>query len=170
MRLELENLEQAGAFAHVYQPDELELDEGELRLIAPADVRGRIRRKGDEVELSGTFQAELETPCARCLKPVAIPVGAEFSERFVPAVSWRSAEQHELAREDLNLSVFDGEAIDLDQLVREEIVLAAPAQVLCREDCQGLCPTCGRDKNAAACGCDTGEIDSRWEELKDLRF
>ncbi len=170
MRLELENLEKSGEFAHVYQPDELALDESELRLAAPAEVRGHARRRAEEVELRGTVRTTVEAPCARCLKAVSIPIVAEFSERFVRAVGWASEEQHELAAEDLNLSVFDGEAIDLDQLVREEIVLATPVQVFCTEDCRGLCPTCGVDRNVASCECENLQIDSRWEKLKDMRF
>lgn len=170
MRLELENLEKDGDFGQVYEPEGLSLDESDLRLIKPVSVRGRLRRKGDEVEIAGTLRTAVETPCARCLKPVEVPIEGKFSERFVTAVSWRSEEQHELASEDLNLAVFDGEAIDLDELVREEIVLATPAQVLCREDCKGLCPVCGVDQNVTACECETRQIDSRWEKLRDLRF
>ena len=86
------------------------------------------------------------------------------------AVSWKSEAEHELVPEDLNLALFDGEAIDLDQLVREEILLATPAQVFCREDCQGLCPVCGSDKNIAECACEPQQVDARWEKLKDLSF
>jgi uncharacterized protein len=170
MRLELENLAKDGSFAHVYAADELALDEQDLRLVEPARVEGRIRRRAEEVQVSGTLTTTVETPCARCLKPVLLPIKADFSERFVTAVSWRSEEQHELASEDLNLSVFDGETIDLDGLVREEIELATPVQAFCREDCKGLCPVCGVDWNLKACECLTPEIDSRWEKLKDLRF
>ena len=170
MRLELEDLEKGGQVARVYQPDELALDEAELVLAAPAEVHGRIGRKGGEVDLTGNVRTTVETPCARCLKRVSVPINADFSERFVPAVSWRGEAQHELAPEDLNVSVFDGQAIDLDELVREEIVLATAAQVLCREDCEGLCPTCGVDRNVTACECDAGQVDSRWEGLKNLRF
>ncbi len=170
MRLELENLAKDGGFAHVYPPEELTLDERDLRLVQNASVEGRTRRKGDEVQVNGTVTTTVETPCARCLKPVLVPIACEFSERFVTAVSWRSEEHHELASDDLNVSLFDGEAIDLDELVREEIVLATPAQILCREDCQGLCPVCGGDRNIAACQCEARQVDARWEKLKDLRF
>ena len=85
-------------------------------------------------------------------------------------MSWRSEEQHELSEEDLNLAVFNGEAIELDDLVREEILLALPAQVLCRESCRGLCPVCGVDRNLSTCDCEARQIDSRWEALKDLQF
>ena len=170
MRIELENLGKEGEFAHLYEPDGLPLDERDLKLIERARIEGRIRRKGEEFQVDGTLTTTIESACARCLKPVVFPIRAEFSERFVTAVSWRAEEQHELASEDLNLSVFDGEAIDLDGLVREEIVLATPAQVLCREDCKGLCTVCGVDRNLNTCECETGEIDVRWERLKDLRF
>lgn len=170
MRLDFENLEKGAPFAQVYEPGELSLDERDLRLIEPVDISGRARRKGDEVELRGRLNAKVEACCARCLKPVALPIAAEFSERFVPAVTWRSAAEHELSEEDLNLAVFDGQSIEVDDLVREEILLAIPAQVLCREDCKGLCATCGADRNLTECECETRQVDSRWEALKDLRF
>lgn len=170
MRIELDTLGKGGLFAQAYQPNELPLEEADLRLIEPADIRGRVNRKAEEVEVTGRLSAKVEAACARCLKSVTLPIAAEFSERFVPAVSWRAEEQHELREEDLNLAVFDGESIELDDLVREEILLATPAQVLCSEDCQGLCPDCGVDRNINECKCETHEVDSRWHALKDLRF
>jgi uncharacterized protein len=170
MRLELENLEKNRQFAHTYQPGDLSLEEPDLRLIAPIEIRGQVRRKGDEVEFIGNLTTTLETVCARCLKPVAIPFAADFDERFARSVSWGAEEQHELGSEDLNLSLFDGTGIDLDQLVREQVLLAKPAQVLCREDCQGLCPVCGADRNSSGCACEAQQVDSRWEKLKDFRF
>lgn len=170
MRLELENLGKDSGFEHVYAPAELLLEERDLKLVEPARVAGRLRRKGEEAQVSGTLTTTVETPCARCLKPVHLPIKAEFSERFVTAVSWGSEEQHELAAEDLDLALFDGEAIELDGLVREEILLATPAQVLCSENCKGLCPVCGVDRNLKACECEAERVDARWGKLKDLRF
>jgi uncharacterized protein len=170
MRIELDNLAKSGEFAQTYRPGELALNDAELRLIGPAEIRGRYRKNGEEVELRGHLSATVEATCARCLKPVELPFAAELSERFVVAVSWRSEEQHELREEDLSLAVFNGEAIELDDLVREEILLAVPAQVLCRVDCRGLCPTCGTDRNLSACDCEARQIDSRWGALKDLQF
>jgi uncharacterized protein len=171
MRIELEKLEGSrGTFAHVYQVSEIPFDETELRMIAPAEVRGRVRRANDEAELRGELRAKVSVPCARCLKPVELPIEVKFAERFVPAVEWRDEEAHELQEDELNLAVFDGEAIELDDVVREEIVLAIPGQVLCREDCKGLCPVCGIARNESPCNCETTAVDIRWEKLKDLRF
>ena len=170
MRIELDKLEEfGGKFSRVYGINQLSLDDREVRLIDPALVHGRIKRSGNEVELSGELTASIEAPCGRCLQPVRLPIHSEFAERFVPTVSWRAEEQHELHEEDLNLAVFDGEAIDLDDLVREEILLALPGHFLCSEDCKGLCSICGIDGNVSSCQCESKVIDSRWNKLKELR-
>ena len=171
MRIELDRLEaEGGKFSRTYEPGELSLDDDEVGLAEPAEVSGRVRRDGKEVELSGELHAKIKTACDRCLQPVNLSIGAEFKERFVPAVSWGAEQQHELQEEDLNLAVFDGEAIEVDDLVREEILLAVPAHVLCREDCKGLCPVCGTDRNQGGCQCEKKANDSRWQGLENLRF
>ena len=169
MRIEIENLERgSGALAHTYQPDELKFDEHDLRLLEPVSVTARIRRKDGEVGLRGKLATKVAVPCGRCLKSVELPIEVEFAERFAPAVAWKDDEHHELLAEDLDLAVFDGEGVELDDLVREEIILALPGHTLCQEQCQGLCPDCGTDLNVSSCECATTQIDSRWEKLKDV--
>ncbi len=170
MRIEIDRLEELGGkFGQVYEVDRLKLGDPDVRLTEPAKVSGRIRRNGNEIELRGELHAMVEAPCSRCLQPVELPIHADFVERFVPAVSWRAEAQHELQEQDLNLAAFDGEAIEIDDLVREEILLAMPAQVLCREDCKGLCPSCGIDRNTSNCRCAAGG-EERWPQLGNLRF
>src|SRR6202165_2796153 len=170
MRIELDRLEEEGGnFSRTYEPGELSLDDDEVGLLEPAEVSGRVRRDDKEVELSGELRAKIKTACDRCLQPVNLSIGAEFKERFVPAVSWRAEQQHELQEEDLNLAVFDGDAIELNDLVREEILLAMPGHVLCREECKGLCPTCGIDRKGGSCQCEDADGDSRWRKLKELQ-
>lgn len=171
MRIEIDKLQELdGKLSEVYETDELPLGETDVRLSAPAKVQGRIRREGNEVQLRGRLDAEIEVACGRCLNAVSLPIHSLFAERFVPAVKWRDEEQHELEPEDLNLAVFNGESIDLDEIVREQILLAVPAHVLCREDCQGLCPVCGANGNLQTCQCEEKETDSRWQKLKELQM
>ena len=170
MRIEvISDDDTAGRFSQTFTREELEFDESELSLVEPVAVQGRIRRKPGEVELSGELHTRVAIPCSRCLKVVELPIEVNFVERFATTVAWRSEEQHELSQDDLNLGVVD-EAIDLEDLVKEEIVLALPGQVLCDENCKGICPNCGADRNAADCKCETRQVDARWEKLKDLRF
>jgi uncharacterized protein len=171
MRIEIDKLEEhGGKFERLYDPNDLPLDDSEVRLVEPAEVSGRVRREGTEVALNGQLQARLEVVCGRCLEPVELRISADFSERFVRTVRWAAEEQHELRPEDLNISVFDGEGLELDDLVREELLLAVPVNVLCRDDCKGLCPSCGIDRNLSKCQCETEEIDSRWQKLKELQM
>ena len=171
MQIEVERLDAAGEpFAHTYRKDELELDDEQARLIRETRVEGRATRKGLEVRLRGSLSAEVEIDCDRCADAVADPLEVEFDALFVPAESERSAHENvELATGDLDYSVYVDEAIDLDELAREQILLALPARRLCRETCKGLCPTCGANLNVEACDCAEQETDPRWAALGDLR-
>ena len=171
MRIELESAEESGGrFSKIYEGGQLAFDESELRLIEPIAVSGRIRRKGGEVELSGELNTKVMVPCARCLKEVEIPIEVNFAERFVSAIAWRNEEQHELSQDDLNLGLVEDAAVELDDVVKEEILLSLPNQVLCDQNCKGICPSCGADRNAGDCSCKSDEVDSRWEKLRDLRL
>src|SRR5215212_3510754 len=164
MRIELDRLQETGdQFAHRYEPEELVLDEEHARLTGPPEVTGRVSRSGHEVRLRGMITARAEVDCDRCLKAVETPVEREFDVTYVPEEDYRASEAAELREEDLSLSVFDGETIDVNALVREQLLLALPTRALCTEECKGLCPVCGADRNAdAACGCETKEVDPRW--------
>lgn len=171
MRIELDRLEETGdRFAHRYEPEELVLGEEHARLTEPPEVTGRVSRSGHEVRLRGRIRARAQVDCDRCLKSVETPVEAEFDVGYVPEEDYRASEAAELQEEDLSLSVFDGATIDVDELVREQLLLALPSRALCTEECKGLCPTCGADLNSdASCGCEAKEVDPRWAGLKALR-
>ena len=81
----------------------------------------------------------------------------------------RGEEGAEVAEEDLDVFPFDGERIDLEPLFREQFVLAVPYAPLCREDCKGLCPQCGIDRNTGTCTCEK-PIDPRLAALKGLKM
>jgi uncharacterized protein len=166
MRIELDKLEKTdGTFEHVYQPEEIVLDEEHVRLTAPPQVRGRIRRSGSEVRLKGHLSARAEVDCDRCLTTVAVPVETGFDVGYITTEDYTASEAAELQEEDLSLSVFDGETIDVDELVREQLLLALPSRALCGDECKGLCPTCGANRNANPCDCQDREIDPRWAGL-----
>ena len=171
MRIEVENLTAAAQpFAHTYRPEEVELEEEGARLVADAAVEGSATRKGEQVRLRGEIKTEVELLCDRCAAPQRTPLAVEFDTSFIPQeVEAVKAENVELQAEDLILSAYEGDAVDLDDLVREQILLALPSRYLCREDCQGLCQNCGADLNAGACSCGQTEADPRWAALAALK-
>lgn len=103
--------------------------------------------------------ARVYGPCSRCLREAGFDLHAEQQE-FAPATSdrWREADLSEFIK-DL--------VVDIDALAREAVVLALPAQPVCEEACQGLCPQCGADRNRGDCGCG-GLSDGRWDALGGL--
>ena len=169
MRIELEKLEgKKGDFAHVYQPEELNPVDERVRLMEPAAVTGRIRLAGNEVFVNGHIDTRAQVECDRCLQPVEWPVNADFELEYISGSDYESSEAAELTEAEMSVSVFDGEAIDLDEIVKEQILLTVPTRMLCREDCKGICPECGTDRNTVECSCVTKDIDPRWAALKNL--
>jgi len=169
MRIELAGLEDGkGAFAHSYAPDELVLEDDRVRLFAAPTVSGSIRQKERRVHVTGRLAARGQIECDRCLKPVELPIDSGFKREYVTPEDYQAQQAVELTEEDLDLSIFDGEVIDVDELVTEELLLAVPDQVLCKDDCKGMCPGCGVDRNSIECGCQTAEVDPRWAGLEKL--
>jgi uncharacterized protein len=95
-------------------------------------------------------------------------VNTDFALEYIPGSEYESGGAAELTEAEMSVSVFDGQAIDVDEIVKEQIVLAVPTRMLCREDCKGICPECGADRNAGDCGCTTSDADPRWAALKNL--
>ena len=176
MRIELVNLERGRAdFAHVYQPEELTsfddrqgaIDE-RVTLVEPATVNGTVRLAGREVFVNGHVKTRAAVECDRCLKQVELPVDTDFELEYVTGSTYESSDTAELTEQEMSVSVFDGESIDVDEIVKEQVLLAVPTRTLCQPECKGICPECGIDKNTGDCACDTKEIDPRWAALKNL--
>ena len=169
MRIELDKLERRkGDFAHVYQPDELNPIDERVKLTEPAAVSGKVRLAGNEVFVSGHIETRAQVECDRCLQPVELPVSADFALEYISGADYESSAVAELTEDELSVSVFDGETIDVDEIVKEQILLTVPTRMLCREDCKGICPECGTDRNTGECNCVTNDIDPRWAALKNL--
>ena len=170
MRIELENLEGSkGDFAHVYKPEDLNPVDERISLTGPATVTGKVRLAGNEVFVKGHVDTRARVECDRCLQPVEAPVDADFELEYITGSEYESGGVAELTEAEMSVAVFDGEAIDVDEIVKEQIVLAVPTRMLCREDCKGICPECGMDRNTGDCSCTTEDIDPRWAALKNLK-
>ena len=121
-----------------------------------------------DVRLVGGFATRVELRCARCLEPVFRDLKADFDLLYRPA---GTVEGHEVSiREaDTEIGFFKGEGVELEDVLREQVLLAVPVKAVCREDCRGLCPHCGKNLNAEACQCHPEEQDPRWEGLREIR-
>jgi uncharacterized protein len=126
-----------------------------------------VRKEGDDVLVLGRLEARVPQTCSRCLDTFHVTVAPPVDARFVPAPPGRG-EEHELGADDLETDVYSGNALDLSSLVETETTLALPMKPLCAEGCRGLCPVCGANRNASACGCTVKASDPRWTALQGL--
>jgi uncharacterized protein len=134
---------------------------------APAEVRVGYYRAGRELFFDGHIGGAVLGHCARCLEAYPFDLNKDFFLVLVPRSEL--PREMDLRDEELDLSFYEGEEIDLTPLVREQIILALPSRPLCREDCKGLCPHCGANRNVQSCTCVTAGGDPRLAVLRTLK-
>ena len=149
----------------------------EFHAAGAALLRGAATKMGRKVLVQSRFQVPLTGQCKRCLTSVRLDEPVELTRTYVPEQQAHAPGEH---RGDDSEGSFDpglldeetyaGKEIDLTAAVREQILLHIPPPPLCRDDCLGLCPTCGKDLNEGACGCDRSVIDPRWAALKGIQL
>ena len=124
-------------------------------------VEGEIVNNGRHLAVRGLIKATGLFVCGRCLDAMSCELEVPFSERFLP-------EGKEADDEDIVF--YAGEEIDIQDLIRENLLLAEPLTPVCKEECQGLCPVCGVNLNATTCSCDRTPVDPRLAVLTELLF
>jgi uncharacterized protein len=164
-------------FDEEFQPEAVELVP-DVRLNAVLKGSGRAQlvseRHGKhekllDIRLNGKFSTSVETICARCLEPVVTAVGHDFDLLYRPQGADAGKEEMSVTDAEAEISYYQGDGLELVDVLREQILLALPLKMICREDCKGLCPMCGRNWNQGSCDCKAKAEDARWAALKDIR-
>lgn len=162
MKINIAQLRQAiGArqsFTFHSRADIIAGDEKNFWLHGPVEISGEAVNNGRFIVVAGTIAATARLTCTRCLADFTRPVAVPFSETF--------SDEGDSPPEDA--IAFSGDELDLVEPVREALVMAEPLKALCREDCQGLCPVCGTNRNENPCACDTAVLDPRLAALAKL--
>lgn len=141
------------------------LDDADVVIKSPISGQIRLVKVETTVLVTGTLHTTLELPCTRCLKPVDTPVTLDIEETFNP-VSASGGELLDIS-EDIDPATLIDEThiLDMTEVVRQNLYVCQPTHILCREDCKGLCATCGHNLNESTCNCQNTAIDSRWAGL-----
>ena len=165
LSFDISALEQhAVAVDDVLTPDDPIWHEGDPVPSAPLRVVGRLSTAGPgRYYWHGRIEGDVSMPCRRCLTDASAPVAGDEHVIFV------DAEDEEADNPDVYPLDPRADQIDLRPALREQWLLSVPGFVLCRDDCRGLCPTCGADLNMGDCKCPPRESrDSRWDALRAL--
>ena len=136
----------------------LGIDPGELSTEKDGRFKAHVEKSdGGSLHVRGHLNLKTSGPCARCLADTPLVTDQELDLFFLPeseALSeYDDGEGAELQDRDLVVTFFKGDSLDLGGVVREQILLAQPMKRLCRQDCKGVCPTCGADRNLTKCDC-----------------
>ncbi len=171
--LELRKLE----FDETFQPGIIDLGE-EVTQVSPVTANGRAElireNRGhhetvDDIRLVGKFATEVEMRCARCLEPVDNSVAEDFDLIYRPLGVDAKGDEASISRDETEIGYYQGEGLLLEDVLKEQILLALPVKQVCKENCKGLCPQCGTNLNAGKCNCVAGMADPRWNALEAIR-
>jgi uncharacterized protein len=149
-----------------YEGQAVARPDDEFRIVSDVDLVADVRKDAQKVRLVGRVRTTLELECSRCLEPFQVPVDAAFDLLFLPASANTGEGEREVRDDDLGVAYYRDDVIDLSEVMREQFYLTLPMKPLCREDCLGLCPTCGKNRNREPCSCSQTWTDPRLEPLK----
>jgi uncharacterized protein len=150
-----------------YASGALDYQGAEFRQVAPLKVDAVAELAGSEIRVRGHLGTLLEACCDRCLGPVPIPVERDFDLYYRPLQAIAREEEIEIPADELGVGFFSGDGIELADVVREQVILSVPMKVVCRDDCQGLCPVCGANRNVVKCHCVPPQQRSPFASLKE---
>lgn len=122
-----------------------------------------------DIRVAGDLSVRVEVPCARCLDPVVQNLSRKFDLLYRPQGTDAGKEELSITAADAEISYYRGDGLLLEDVLREQVLLALPLKAICREDCKGLCPHCGKNLNVEQCSCEEPHEDPRWSALKDIR-
>ena len=140
----------------------------EYTVVAEVALMLRVRRDGKNCRVTGRFATRVQLSCCRCLDPFEAARDIDVDLLYLPQSANRGEAEAEISAGDLSTAFYRDEQIDLADMVREQLQLAVPMKPLCRDECCGLCPTCGTNLNIERCACDTYWRDPRLAALKTL--
>jgi uncharacterized protein len=178
MFIEIKELEQDPIdFREEIPPETLDLGP-DARQTAAIQTAGRAqlveehqnkRQTIKDIRLNGDLSTTLELSCARCLEPVVEKVARDFDLLYRPQGADAGREELSITAAEAEVSYYQGDGLLLEDVIREQVLLAVPVKVICKEDCKGLCAHCGKNLNFEQCSCSQTFEDPRWSALKDLR-
>src|SRR5438067_9850458 len=122
-----------------------------------------------DIRLNGRLAVTMQLACARCLEPVEQDVKRDFDLLYRPQGADAGVPERPVTTTEAEISYYQCEGLLLEDVLREQVLLAVPLKAICREDCKGLCPHCGKNLNLEQCSCAEPAEDPRWAALKDIR-
>jgi len=160
-------------FDETFSPGRIDFTGEDLEQGSPLHVTGSAECVEDsegQFHVQGTYSVEMEAQCDRCLGRARFPLNAGFDLFYRPASEIAREEEVEIDSGEAEIGFYEGGGIELEEILREQVLLALPMQRVCSEACKGICPVCGKNRNETACDCHATKADDRWRALRKLEL
>jgi uncharacterized protein len=164
-------------FEEVFQPGVIDLgadarQRTALRTAGRAEVVEEHHGKHEvirDIRLRGHLETALDLQCARCLDPVEQDIQRDFDLLYRPLGADAGRDELSVTDAEAEIGYYQGGGLLLEDVLREQVLLALPLKITCRAECKGLCPQCGKNLNQEQCSCSIHLEDPRWAALKEVR-
>ena len=146
-----------------------DFNQSELKVIGKISISLTVEKKPEVIQVTGSFDAKVQLVCGRCLELFFYPLAVNINQDYRSSAHQPSVGATTLKSEDTNIAFFSGYFIEVNDIICEQILLSIPMKALCQENCQGLCPQCGKNKNHSNCTCEIIIVDPRLTPLLKLK-
>lgn len=136
--------------------------------IVPITGRARLMRTNRGILVRADLDGRIKVECGRCLEEAEAPVHLQIDDEYLPTVDVTTGVKLPPPDDEAAFLIDEHHTVDLSEAVRQYGVINQPFAAVCKEDCAGLCPTCGADLNLGPCACTPETADDRWTALKQL--
>jgi uncharacterized protein len=160
-------------FDETFAPGKIDFTEEDLEQASPLHATGvaeLVEESEAQIRIQGKYSVEMTAQCDRCLGRARFPLDASFDLFYRPASDIAREEEIEIDEGETEIGFYEGAGLELEDVLREQIVLALPMQKVCSEACKGICPVCGRNRNETECDCHVQPADDRWGALRNLEL
>jgi DUF177 domain-containing protein len=159
------------SFDKLFEPGQIEFTGEDLEQSSPLHAIGSaelLPDSGGQMHVHGSYTVEMSAQCDRCLAPVRFPLKADFDLYYRPASDVPQEEEVKIDAGEAEIDFYE-DGLELEDILREQVLLALPMQRVCSETCKGICPGCGKNRNETTCDCKP-VVDDRWAALRNLEL
>ena len=153
-------------------PGEIDFGDKRLRQVNNIEAEGTAELLGNtlgEIRVRGHMLVKMEGECDRCLERTEFPLESDFDLFYRPATFGSDSDEVSISPAESEVAFYEGGGIELNDILREYVLLSLPMQKICKEACLGICPVCGQNRNLNQCNCHEQFVDERWSALKNLK-
>jgi uncharacterized protein len=158
-------------FDATFEPGAIDFSGENLEQASPLRATGTaelLAHSDGEIRVEGRYTVEMGAQCDRCLEWARYPLEASFDLFYRPMSEIAREQEVEIDEGETEIGFYEGGGMELEDLLREQVLLALPMQRVCQDACKGICPVCGRNRNEGDCGCAPPAADDRWSALREL--